>query len=292
MVTDAARGDFGARLREAREARGVSLREIANATKIAIGVLEAIERNDFSKLPGGIFSRAFVRAYAQEVGLDPDEAVAEFLAALPADSPSARLHAPPRIVDQDEAVFESRQRMAMVGLKLVLVSVPIAGLLLYLSIGRAGPAASRSAPSRSAASSPMSPAFPPIPAPSSPTGESGVSSAAGQAPVGQVAPEGRGPGAAAAPAAPSGASEGFALEIAPVDACWISLTVDGRLVLERVVRAGERIVQRVRDEAALHVGDAGAFAFSINGRPGRPVGARGEVKRLRIARDTYETWLR
>ena len=50
-------GDFGSKLREARERKGVSLREIANATKISVRALEALERNDISHLPGGIFSR-------------------------------------------------------------------------------------------------------------------------------------------------------------------------------------------------------------------------------------------
>jgi len=53
----------------------VSLRQIANATKISIAALEALERNDISRLPGGIFSRAFVRSYAVEVGLDPETTI-------------------------------------------------------------------------------------------------------------------------------------------------------------------------------------------------------------------------
>ena len=71
--------DFGGKLRAARERRGLSLRQIAASTKISIAALEAIERNDLSNLPGGIFSRAFVRSYAIEVGLDPDATVHEFL---------------------------------------------------------------------------------------------------------------------------------------------------------------------------------------------------------------------
>src|SRR5215468_9322913 len=90
-------GGFGAKLRDARERRGVSLRQIANATKISIAALESLERNDIARLPGGIFSRAFVRSYAVEVGLDPEEAVADFVRQFPHDSvtaghpPSARL---------------------------------------------------------------------------------------------------------------------------------------------------------------------------------------------------------
>jgi cytoskeleton protein RodZ len=78
--------DFGAHLRQAREAHGTTLKEIAAATKISVHALEALERNDISRLPGGIFTRAFVRGYAREVGLDPERTLAAFLARFPDES--------------------------------------------------------------------------------------------------------------------------------------------------------------------------------------------------------------
>ena len=83
MTSEKHQADFGARLREARERRGLSLRVIADATKISVRALEALERNDISRLPGGIFSRSFVRAYALEVGLDPEQTIAEFITRFP-----------------------------------------------------------------------------------------------------------------------------------------------------------------------------------------------------------------
>jgi cytoskeleton protein RodZ len=64
--------DLGGRLRMARHRRGKSLRDIAAVTKIPTAWLEAIERNDFDRLPGGIFRRAYIRAFAAEVGVDPE----------------------------------------------------------------------------------------------------------------------------------------------------------------------------------------------------------------------------
>ena len=66
---------LGIRLKRAREERKLSLRQIAVETKISVSTLEALERGDFSRMPGGIFGRAFVRAYALHVGLDPDPIV-------------------------------------------------------------------------------------------------------------------------------------------------------------------------------------------------------------------------
>src|SRR6188474_410194 len=86
MSADRTPGDFGSRLRAARERRGITLRQIASSTKISVGVLDALERNDISRLPGGIFGRAFVRSYAVEVGLDPEATIQDFMAAFPNDS--------------------------------------------------------------------------------------------------------------------------------------------------------------------------------------------------------------
>jgi cytoskeleton protein RodZ len=77
--------DFGGAMRRARETRGVSLRQVAEVTKLSVGVLEALERNEVSRLPGGIFSRGFVRSYAAEIGVDPEAAVQDFLAQFPQD---------------------------------------------------------------------------------------------------------------------------------------------------------------------------------------------------------------
>src|SRR5258707_10752267 len=90
--------DFGARMRQAREQRGVSLRQIAERTKISVSQLEALERNDISRLPGGIFSRAFVRSYAAEIGVDPEQTVREFLSQFSHDSVTAG--SPHVIVDE------------------------------------------------------------------------------------------------------------------------------------------------------------------------------------------------
>jgi cytoskeleton protein RodZ len=66
---------IGEQLRLAREARGIPLREISDQTRISMHYLEAIEMNDFKRLPGGIFNRSFVKAYARYVGYDEKEAV-------------------------------------------------------------------------------------------------------------------------------------------------------------------------------------------------------------------------
>lgn len=66
---------IGEQLRLAREERGIALREISNETRISMRYLEAIETNDYKRLPGGVFNRSFVKSYARFVGFDEKQAV-------------------------------------------------------------------------------------------------------------------------------------------------------------------------------------------------------------------------
>ena len=74
---------LGGRLRKQREDRNVSLTAIAEETKIGMPLLEALERDDVSRWPSGIFRRAFVRAYARAIGLDADAVLQDFMTAHP-----------------------------------------------------------------------------------------------------------------------------------------------------------------------------------------------------------------
>ncbi|HUK34368.1 MAG TPA: helix-turn-helix domain-containing protein [Vicinamibacterales bacterium] len=131
MTAQKGAGNFGRKLREAREGRGLSLRQIANATKISVPTLEALERNDITRLPGGIFSRGVVRSYALEVGLDPETTIDEFMGQFPHDSVTAG-HPTTTQIEDHESV-ESDRRMATAFLRLVLISVPVAAFVMYFA---------------------------------------------------------------------------------------------------------------------------------------------------------------
>jgi cytoskeleton protein RodZ len=73
-----AKGNFGERLKRERELREVSLKEITNATRIGPRFLEALENEEWEKLPGGVFNRGFVRAIAHFLGLDEENLLAEY----------------------------------------------------------------------------------------------------------------------------------------------------------------------------------------------------------------------
>ena len=251
--------DFGARLRLAREARGVSLRDIAATTKISRTALEALERNDIAQLPGGIFTRAFVRSYAAEVGLDPETTVRELLAAFPVDGVA---DGSPYAVDRDkDEAFENQRQMAGAWLWLGGLSVPVIGLILYFSMAGAGTA---DRVEMGPVAAPLRTALPP-----SPTDE---------APTPSVL-------------TPEVESDRLRLGIVPVGPCWVSVVADGELVLSRLMQPGERERIEAREEVVLNVGDAGAFAFTLNGQTGVRLGAAGEGVTAHINRENFRDYL-
>lgn len=254
--------DFGAKLRQAREGRGTSLRQIAANTKISVAALEALERNDVSKLPGGIFSRAFVRSYAAEVGLDPEQTVREFLERFDSEpAPEPHLHVPVADVEQS---FENRQRAVMLALK-ALVGLAIVSSVVGYFVWKGKRAATDSA----ALSAPPAEAAAPAPAPP---------------PVAVGSPQ------TSPVAAPS--TGVMRIDVHPTGVCWVRLTVDGKVLLARIMQPGERQTVNVHNAATIDVGDASAFAFSIDGRPGRSLGNPGQVTSVRITPATVAQFLR
>src|SRR5258708_18005399 len=73
---------IGEKLRLARETRGIALRDISEQTRISMRYLEAIETDDYRRLPGGIFSRSFVRPYAKHIGFAQQQALEEYSAMM------------------------------------------------------------------------------------------------------------------------------------------------------------------------------------------------------------------
>lgn len=294
MATDGPSGDFGGKLREARERRGITLRQIANTTKISFGQLESLERNDISKLPGGIFSRAFVRSYALEVGLDPETTIQEFIAQFPNDSVTIG-HLASKPVEDTEAL-ESDRRMAGTLLWLLAISLPVAGAVVYFSI------AGRRAPTTSAvettASAPSSPAAATAPAPA----------AAPSAPETLPLPpsvEARAVPPAGTPVQPTAAAVSqvpVPAEAGPVEGvlvvgvsvrrpCWVSAIVDGQRVIERLMPAGEQRTLDVRRELVITAGDASAMTLTFNGAEARPLGKSGEVVTTRFNLNNFKSYL-
>jgi cytoskeletal protein RodZ len=262
MPADRTADDFGGRLRAARERRGVSLRAIAQATKISAGALEALERNDISRLPGGIFSRAFVRSYASEIGLDPEETVRDFMARFPDDS--VTVGHPLSKQGDDKQALPSGRRLGITLLRLVLISVPFAVAMLYMGVGRrtARPVPERAAPAEELAAGT-------IPGEVTPTDASAASVAD----------------------APRPPATGFTVALVANRRSWLSATADGSKTVDKMLEPGDQQTLDVERELVLVVGDAGAVRMTVNGASAKPLGKDGKAVTVRLNPSNYRQYL-
>ena len=288
---------FGTHLREAREKRGVSLRQIATSTRISIRTLEALENNEIKKLPGGIFSRAFVRSYAQEIGLDPDEAVREFVHQFPLEHVTAGTKsANDRVVATGEEGVRRRQQQVSLAVTLAIL-IPIAALVVYFVVSsrRSSAAdgsieAASTAPSGARAGSSLPTAQP---SPSSTAGAALSPAAAGRTPAGTNgnAANANASTASSASAAAIAPNEPLRLRIAPSGPCWVRVSADGAIRQQKLMQKGEVFEHEAKDGFEVLIGDAGTFHYTINNRPGRITGESGDVVVARINRATLSNWL-
>src|SRR5256712_1707407 len=281
MSADRPTGDFGGKLRAARERRGISLRQIANATKISVAVLDALERNDISRLPGGIFGRAFVRSYAIEVGLDPETTIQDFIAQFPADSVTAG-HPTSAHVEDHEA-HESDRRMATTFVRLIAISVPLAAAVVYFGLsGRQGthteatPAARVEAAAPAAKPSADPPAAAPPAVSPAPAPNTAAPAASGSSPTPPLA---------------AAADDHLTGGLTVTRPCWVTATVDGQRAINRLLQPGEKTTIEVRKELVLTAGDASAVALTLNGAEARPLGNTGEVVTVRLNPTNFKSYV-
>jgi cytoskeleton protein RodZ len=293
--------DIGAYLREARERAGIALRDVAAATKISVPALDALERNDIGRLPGGIFVRAFVRAYAKHVGLDPEDTVRRFVARFPdaavEDSP-ARFEGHAEVADIDDGRRGSGMWRAVWWLLPLLLAVVFFwfGGRLTCWGGPAQPAASRAGAQTEQV--PPGPAAPILTAPATlPVAEAPVAPPTAPPQEGGV-PAGGVPPAAAADAAPGTEPQAapdqegrFRLTLASRGLCWVTVRSNGAIQFTGTMKAGERKDLDVWGRVSLTVGNAGVIDLAINGQPARSLGSEGEVVTALMNTQNLNTFL-
>lgn len=253
----------------------MSLADIAATTKISPAALEALERNEVQRLPGGIFGRAIVRSYALAVGLDPEATVSEFLAEITrVERERARTTRAPEITSDDRQFLE-RQRRAVRTLRAVLTGIVIAAAIAvgWYVWGR------RWVPERPAASAtppPSSAVVPPPPA--------------------TVPPPGPDP----TPVTPTPPAQHAAEVVAPLVVefevtapCWVRITADGSSTawVNGIVEPGSRRRVNAAKSISLNLGNAGAFQWWINGKPAKLLGPSGATRQVTVTEQNFASFL-
>lgn len=274
-------GQVGDRLRQAREAQGLTLEQVEEITKIRRRYLQALEEEEYDQLPGEVFVRGFLRNYSQALGLDADEILTA--AGRQAVDPLALTHEPEEPYLDDPLVQPStRQRVVSVVIgALVFATVALGGWMLYNYLGPAG--------------GPLAPAPPDggeTPAPAvhneptaSPTytlqPTAARTATATPTLTGTVEPTAtatatRTPEPTAVP--PTATPElGAILRLQAVEDSWVRVEVDAELAYEGTMSSGQVLEWRGSEQVFLLTGNAGGLRVWYNGQEQEPLGASGEV---------------
>lgn len=270
-----AMGAFGERLRRERELRQITLDEISTSTKIARRHLEALELEDFDALPGGIFNKGFVRAYARYVGIDEEQAVADYLAA---DQQQVQTEVKfPLEVHKSTALNPRRSRVPI--LLALLALVLILGGWGLLKRHRAQQAAnpvntSTSASSNSGASAVQPAQTAPVtnPAPSTNASEQKTDAA--------TAKDASVPNTDQTQTPATTDTKSFTVVVKASESSWVSIKADGNTVVERIFDPGEEQPTSAGKEIVVTVGNAAGVDVSFNGASQGVLGQEGKTRVL------------
>jgi cytoskeleton protein RodZ len=244
--------DPASRLRVARENKGLSQRQVAEATKLSVRAIAALEKNSLAELPDGIYRRSIVKAVAREVGLNPEQLLAEFTAVQP-----DALQAPPSVVMAEPKAATSFNKV----LTLVSAALPMIAGILYFAL-------------------PVTRAIVADPPPM-------ARELRREALRAEIVPVG---GFSESPAAASRPVP-VVVTLTISSRCQLRVVADGNEIVGRTMEQGETLPIELGDELLLLGDNASAVQFSINGQAGRLLGEPGDVLSARIGRDDYQDFL-
>ncbi|MCX6565210.1 MAG: helix-turn-helix domain-containing protein [Candidatus Aminicenantes bacterium] len=259
---------LGQELREERERRTLSVKDVADRTKIASRILTALENDRWEEMPQKIFLKGVIKAYAQAIGADPALFLDKYeeQQKAHAETPEKdrgplgrkKYEAPEEIMRESEKTPARRKIFRVFFVFLFLFLAAAAGYWFFLKPGR-GPAPQvlpRETPA-------------PLPAVSTPA---------------VIAPEKE---------PPETAETGLRLEFRFNADCWMHIAADGVVILDGIKPAGSTATLRAEREFIIQTGNAGGFDFMLNGQPGRPLGGPGIVLTdIRINSDNAGTFFR
>lgn len=266
---------FGEHLRQQREMRGVSLDEIVATTKIGRRLLLALEEEQFDLLPGGIFNKSYVRAYAKCVGIDEDQAVAEYLEAAQEPPPDNKVIAHQHSFHSDRVLERTQFPIVPVLILLVVAIGAVGGWKAYQEHQR--DREQQMAAIKSNETSTMASIAPPQTSGAPLAGSAAPSSSAQSAQPAassQIMPSSKPVSAVEGSARQSIASpqdatptEGeFEITIRPKDRAWVSVKSDGKYVVRGIIKPPDVKTIRATSEVIFFTGNAGEVEVAFNGK--------------------------
>jgi len=259
---------LGQELREERERRAISIKDIADQTKISVRLLLALESDRWDELPGSFFLKGVVKSYVQAIGADPEVFLKKLENQRERKTEAAGNKAggvmkknipnkpPPEEFDLSD--FSSKRRLPRIfrlSAAVLVVAAAAYFVIRWITPG-SPPAVDRS----KAAAPPPANVAPALPEDSKPK--------------------------------PETAEAGLRLEFRFRANSWMHVTADGSIVLDGVRPAGTTAVLEAKNEFLIHTGNAGGFDWLVNGRAARSLGGPGAVRTdIRINPANWESFL-
>jgi cytoskeleton protein RodZ len=268
---------FGDKLKKQREKRGITLDDVALTTKIGTRFLRALEEEHFEQLPGGIFNRGFVRAYARCIGLDEDQAVADYLTASgeaqpkkaetvePAPVPASKAPVPkvaPKEVLAEKVDNSYADSADTSKFPWILVAGVVVVTVLGLAVWRFYPRQPSTGSTNITAASVTPQSSTPVPQ------STGMQTASSQPVTPSTAPSSSpDPGA-------------FVVLIKAAEESWMLIKIDDQPSAEYTMEEAEQKSIEARKQVEVKVGNLAGVDFWFNGKKLTLQGEEGEVKTL------------
>jgi cytoskeleton protein RodZ len=271
----------GERLRRARLERGFEIAPIAAKLCIGSRYLEAIESGDWASLPGGFFTRSFVRQYAEALGLNPEDFKADLKGLGEPEAPVdlTSIATPRRTITvaplEGTSVRRLLDRRMAVSVG-ILVAVIAGGAYLHAVWNRSRELASTPAPTNPPATAPVRSSAPPAPVPA----EAAVNPASSPA---KPEPPSATPATNTAPA-----DDSISIDISAKERTWLEVTSNGKRIFSGILEAGQSRSITSGQRTRLVVGNAAGLTVRRAGRDIGPIGPPGSVRVVKLSAESVE----
>ena len=240
---------LGQFLQRERELRGITLKEISSTTKISLKFLQALEEDNLDILPGEFFIKGIIRSYAKAIGLEEDYVLNKFYE-------ESILKKEPQTTEQKKekirtSIFQKKEKFPNLIFFIILIVIVVISIYFITR------------PNKTPVSLLKQEIIPQtqeeeiIPPPE----------------IEEQTPE---------------KEKELILVITFLEDTWIQIFVDGELIINGIIKAGEENTINALDEIFINLGNAGGISYSINGKQGKSFGSSGAVrKNIRITLENY-----
>jgi cytoskeleton protein RodZ len=280
-------------LKSRRENLNISLAQVAEDTRISLRYLESLEAGRYADLPGGIYNRAFLRAYCERLKIDQREIIRRYeeeISALVEKAPRSKAHIPPQNPAQQPKPIFIWSAILLILVAVIFFNRSWFAAVFWPTFHSQAPHIRIETPEQPSISPPSSVVQPvQQPLEQSPPTLQSTPEASPQSPSNPLADSAQ---TAASPSAGkvdttiSSAKQPLQLEIVGIEKCWISISRDGIPALRKEISPGEVQSLNATEKFFIIIGNAGGIRLKINGKSLKSAGHSGEVRKLLINEKT------